>query len=170
MSKAPEKPAASVEVAPVGKSKKKLIIIALAALVLLAVVGGGTAIFLSKKNHPDKEKEHKAEVLKPAVFLPIEPFTVNLQTDVDSSDKYLQVSMTLQVQDDEQVALIKSNMAQVRSRILMLLSSKAAIELTSSEGKELLIEEIVEQLKVPFIPKGEPQKVSSVFFTAFIIQ
>lgn len=168
MSKAPEKPAASAEAAPAGKSKKKLIIMIAVGVLVLAAIGGGAAVFLSKKNHPDKEKEHKAEAMKPPAFLPLEAFTVNLQSD--TGDKYLQVSMTMQVEDEAQVTLIKANMPQVRSRLLMLLSSKDAAELLSAEGKEHLVEEIVEQVKLPFTPKGESQKVIGVFFTAFIIQ
>jgi flagellar FliL protein len=168
MSKAPAKAAPPEDGAPVVKSKKKLIIMIAAAVVLLGVIGGGAAVFLSKKNAPDKEKEHKAEATKPPVFLPLEAFVVNLQND--SGDKYLQVSMTLQVADEEQVNQIKLNNAQIRSRILMLLSSKDAEEILTSEGKEALIEEIIEQVKLPFTPKGSPQKVDGVFFTSFIVQ
>jgi flagellar FliL protein len=166
MSKAPAK-AAAEEAAPGGKSKKKLIIIIAAAVLVLA--GGGAAAFmLLSKKHTDTSKEHKAEPAKAPVFLPLEPFTVNLQSD--GNDKYLQASITLQVPDEEQINLIKLNMPQVRSRLLLLLSSKDASEILTAEGKEKLIEEIVEQINLPFTPKGEPQKVSSVFFTSFVIQ
>lgn len=168
MSKAPAKPAAHAETAPAGKSKKKLIIMIAAGVFLLAGIGGGAAFFLSKKNHPDKDKEHKSEPAKAPVFLPLESFTVNLQSD--SGDKYLQVSMTMQVQDEEQANLIKANMPQVRSRLLMLLSSKDAAELLSVEGKDKLVKDIIDQVKLPFTPKGEPQKVNDVFFTSFIVQ
>lgn len=168
MSKAPEKAALAAETAPVVKSKKKLIIIIAAAVLLLGVIGGGAAVFLSKKNSSAKDKEHKAEPAKAPVFLPLEAFVVNLQSE--TGDKYLQVSMTLQVLDEEQANLLKLNMPQVRSRLLMLLSSKETSEILSSEGKEKLIEEIVEQVKLPFVPKGPSQKVSGVFFTSFVVQ
>ena len=167
MSKAPKKEAAHAEGAPAVKSKKKLIIIIAAAVLVLGGIGGGAAIFLSKKSS-SKEKEHKAEPAKAPVFLALEPFVVNLQSD--TGDKFLQVSMTLQMQDDEQVNLVKSNMPQVRSRLLMLISSKDANEILTSEGKEKLIEEIVAQVSLPFAAKGTPQKISGVFFTSFIIQ
>ena len=168
MSKAPEKAALAAETAPVVKSKKKLIIIIAAVVLLLGVIGGGAAVFLSKKNSSAKDKEHKAEPAKAPVFLPLEAFVVNLQSE--TGDKYLQVSMTLQVLDEEQANLIKLNMPQVRSRLLMLLSSKETTEILSAEGKEQLIEEIVEQVKLPFVPKDPPQKVTGVFFTSFVVQ
>ena len=105
MSKAPVKPAE--EGAPAPKSKKKLIVIIVAAVVLLAVAGGGAFMFLGKKKPSDKKEEHKEEPAKAPVFMPLEPFVVNLQSD--DGDKYLQVQMTLQVADDSQVSLIKAN-------------------------------------------------------------
>lgn len=166
MSKAPEKPAEEGAAAP--KSKKKLIIIIVAAVVLLGAIGGGAMMFLGKKKPSDKKEEHKSEPAKAPVFMPLEPFVVNLQSD--EGDKYLQVQMTLQVEDDAQVNLIKANSPQVRSRLLMLLSSKDATEVLTPEGKQKLIQEIIEQVSLPFVPKGEPQKVSGVFFTSFVVQ
>lgn len=168
MSKAPEKKKEAEAGAPVVKSKKKLIIMIAAAILILGVVGVGAAVFLSKKNSGSKEKEHKAEPAKPSVFVALEPFVVNLQSE--SGDKFLQVSMTLQVPDEEQANLIKLNMPQVRSRLLMLLSSKEATEILAAEGKEQLMEDIVNQIKLPFVAKGTPQKVNGVFFTSFIVQ
>lgn len=162
MSKAPAKPA---DAAPAGKSKKKLIIIIAAAVLLLGGIGGGAAVFLSKKK---PEKEVKAEPTKAPVFLPLEPFVVNLQSEL--GEKYLQVQMTLQVEDEAQVNVIKANLPQVKSRLIMLLSSKNAEGLLTPEGKDELIKEITEQVNLPFVPKGEPQKVSGVFFTSFVVQ
>jgi flagellar FliL protein len=168
MSKAPEKAAPAAEAAPAVKSKKKLIIMISGATLLLAVIGGGAAVFLSKKNPSAKDKEHKEEPAKPPVFLPLEAFVVNLQSE--TGDKYLQITMTLQVPDEEQASLLKLNMPQVRSRLLMLLSSKETTDILTSEGKETLMREIVDQVKIPFSPKGSPQKVVGVFFTSFVIQ
>lgn len=167
MSKAPAPPPPADDAAPVVRSKKKIIVLGVAVVLVLAIIGGGVAFFLSKKS-AHKEAEHKEEPAKAPVFIPMEPFTVNLQSE--AHDKYLQLTMTLQVQDEEQVNLIKGNMPQVRSRLLMLLSSKDAEELMSKEGKDQLVKEIVDQVKMPFTPKGEPQKVTGVFFTSFVIQ
>ena len=164
MSKAPAKPKDEAR-APAGKSKKKLIVIIVAAVVLLGAIGGGAMVFLSGKKAP---KEPKEEVAKAPVFLPMEPFVVNLQSEF--GEKYLQVQMTLQVPDEEQVNLIKANIPQVKSRLIMLLSSKDAEELLTPEGKDNLVKEIIEQVNLPFVPKGASQKVSGVFFTSFVVQ
>lgn len=164
MSKAPAKPQEEAT-APAGKSKKKLIVIIVAATLLLGAAGGGAMFFLSGKKAP---KEPKEEVAKAPLFLPLEPFVVNLQSEF--GEKYLQVQMTLQVADDEQVNLIKANLPQVKSRLIMLLSSKDAEGLLTPEGKDILVKEITEQINLPFSPKGPSQKVSGVFFTSFVVQ
>src|SRR5450830_357307 len=169
MAKAPAKAApAHGEAAPAGKSKKKLIIIIAAAVLVLAGVGGGAAFFLSKKHSGSKEKEEKVEAPKVSAFLPMEPFTVNLQSD--AGDKYLQVTMTLEVEGEEQANLIKANMPQVRSRLLLLLSSKDASEIITADGKKNWYKKLNEKVSQPFAPKGESQKVSGVYFTSFVVQ
>lgn len=172
MSKAPAKPAADGTPPAAGKSKKKLIIIIVVIVLVLGSVGAVAMILLSKKGasakDKDKDKEHQTETVKAPVFLPLEAFVVNLQSD--SGDKYLQVQMTLQVADEAQVTLIKTNMPQVRSRLLMLLSSKDVADILTPQGKDKLITEISAQVNLPFLPTGEPQKVSGVFFTSFVVQ
>ncbi|MEO8599821.1 MAG: flagellar basal body-associated protein FliL, partial [bacterium] len=106
----------------------------------------------------------------PPVFLNIESFTVNLQSESEYGDQYLQIAFTLQVADADQVEIIKLNMPQVRNRILMLLSSKKSSEIASTEGKKQLSNQIVALLNQPFYPQSKPQEVTSVFFTSFIIQ
>jgi flagellar FliL protein len=74
------------------------------------------------------------------------------------------------VQNQKQGELFKANMAKVRSRVLLLLSGKKASEISTVDGKRQLASEIVVALKLPFVDKGEPQQVSDVLYTAFIIQ
>ena len=85
--------------APPKKGKKKLIII-LAAVLLLAGIGGGVAVYMMKKKAAEAaaaeaaseegegagdahakhapKKEKKGDAHAPPVFVPLEPFTVNL--------------------------------------------------------------------------------------------
>ncbi|MFA5172312.1 MAG: flagellar basal body-associated protein FliL [Sulfuriferula sp.] len=166
MSKAPAKPAAGeAEAAPV-KSKKMLFIIIGAVLILVAA--GGAAAYFMSQNSGDHPKEKKHEPAKPPVFVPLDNFTVNLSAD--EGDKYLQVAMTMQVADEAEGEEIKVHMPQVRSRILLLLATQNASELLTEAGKNKLISNIVTEVNKPFDPKGEPNKISGVFFTSFVIQ
>lgn len=152
------------EVAP--KSKKKLIIM-IAAVVLLASGGAGWFLTHQKSDHKKEEAKHEEPAHAP-VFVTLEAFTVNLQPDPD--DKFLQLELSLQVSNPEQAELLKAQMPAVRSRLLMLLTSKTASDISTSEGKHKLSDEIVTEVKKPFSKNAKPQEVTGVFFTSFVIQ
>ncbi len=61
-------------------------------------------------------------------------------------------------------------MPQVRSRLLMVLSSKKASDLLTSEGKRKLTDEIIDQLGEPFSGSGKGPAITDVFYTSFVIQ
>lgn len=159
------KPAGAEEAAPA--SKKKLIIII--AAVLLLAGGGGAAWFFTHQSSDHKKEEVKHE--EPAhapVFVSLETFTVNLQPDPD--EKFLQLEISLQVAKPEEAELLKGQMPAVRNRLLMLLTSKHASEISTSEGKKQLTDEIIAELKKPFSKDAKPQEILGVFFTSFVIQ
>ncbi|WP_323140508.1 flagellar basal body-associated protein FliL [Massilia phyllosphaerae] len=169
-------PKADAAAAPAGGGKSKLIIIVLAAVIVLGLGGGAAWYFMhgsaaeETAEAPKKEKSSKKKKKDehPAEYLAVEPFTVNLQPE--NGDQYLQVAFTLQVDGPEQAELIKTNMAKVRSRVLLLLSGKKASEISTVEGKQQLAGEILAVVKEPFDSHGDEQEVSDVLFTSFIIQ
>lgn len=150
------------------KSKSKLLMIIGAAAVLLAASVGGAWYFLGNKNEAHAETAHAKTAPAPPVFAQMDPFTVNLQAD--DGEQFLQTAFTLQVGSQADVDAIKLYLPQVRSRVLLLLSSKRGAEISTVEGKKKLAEEIIAQLKQPFSPGAQPLNVSDVFFTAFVIQ
>lgn len=165
--KATPKAEAATDAPPKKSGKKMLLLVALAAL-LVGGGGGAAWYFLGHKAEPGAEKHAKAEPPKAPVFLQMEPFVVNLQSD--GTDQFLQCTFTMQVANGEQVDLLKLYMPQIRSRLLLLLTSKRAAELNTGEGKKKLIDEIKATTNLPFSPGGKPQEVSNVFFTSFVIQ
>jgi flagellar FliL protein len=164
------------EAAPTSGGKKKLFIMIGAAVLVLGLGGGAGWYFLhgsaedtaesAKKDHGSSKTKKKD--VHPPEYLAIEPFTVNLQPE--NGDQYLQIAFTLQVDGAEQAEVIKTNMAKVRSRVLLLLSGKKASEINTVEGKQQLAGEILAVVKLPFAEQGEEQAVSDVLFTSFIIQ
>ena len=143
MAKAPPKKEEKAEEAegeeqqPKKKGKLPLII---ALAVLLAAGGGGAWFFMSKGKGDETAHQAKPQPPKPPVFVPLEPFTVNLSAE--QSEQYLQVAATLKVLEQPAADAVKQYMPEVRHRILTLLSSKKAAEITSGEGRERLAEEI----------------------------
>lgn len=152
------------------KSNKKLIMI---VMVVLLLVGGGVAAWLlmgdkgEKHGEPVAEEAHQVEAKEP-VFIKLETFTVNLNPE--EGDKYLQVDITLNATQQSDADTITKYMPQVRNRILMVLTSKLASEITDMGGKQLLSEELTEQINEPYSEGSEPLAVKETFFTSFVIQ
>ena len=116
----------------------------------------------------EKPAHAKPNPAAPPVFSQMDPFTVNLQAD--GGEQFLQTAFTLKVGSQADVDAIKLYLPQVRSRVLLLLSSKRGAEIATVEGKKKLAEEIIEQLTQPLGKGAQPLVVTDVFFTAFVIQ
>lgn len=144
-----------------GKSKKLILI---AAIVMLAAGGGGAGWYFTQK--PKAEGQPEAPVKKaPPVFVNLDSFTVNLA----DQDRFLQVGIVYEVDGSETAEAMKTQMPVIRSRILLLLSSKTVEMLTSVDGKQKLAEELLIEARAPLAPKGE-ETVGKVHFSAFVIQ
>lgn len=157
--------AAPAPAAAGNKSRSKMFII---GAVVLALGGGGWYFMSHKADGPDKAAHAKPNPAAPPVFAQMDPFTVNLQAD--GGEQFLQTAFTLKVGSQADIDAIKLYLPQVRSRVLLLLSSKRGAEIATVEGKQKLAAEIIEQLTQPFAKGAQPLEVSDVFFTAFVIQ
>ncbi|WP_242489795.1 flagellar basal body-associated protein FliL [Noviherbaspirillum cavernae] len=149
----------------------KMILIVVGAILLTLAAAGGAWFFLgaNQNNAPGSPSTAPRAVdNKPPVFMTMETFTVNLQTE--DMAQFLQIGMTMQVADQATADLIKLNMPQVRNRLLLLLSSKKASEILTIDGKKKLAADIIEQAKQPFSPQGAKPEVTDVFFTSFVVQ
>lgn len=142
----PAAPAAPAEGAPAPAKSNKLLIIVIGLLVL--VIAGGAGWVLTKNSAPAEEhaaEVHKPDPVKEPMFIPLgEKFTVNLQRE--EGDQYLQAGITLKVLDPALDPKIKAAMPEIRSKLLFLLSSKKPSELVTSEGKTLLVEQVIAEV------------------------
>ena len=66
--------------------------------------------------------------------------------------------------------LIKLHMPEVRNRVLLLLSSKAASQIAAVDGKKKLAAELLAEINQPFSERQPEHAVESVLFTSFVIQ
>lgn len=176
---------------PPKKSKKLLIIIL--AVVLVLVIGGGAAAFMLMKGDDHaadedeeevaaetakpKKKDKKKDAHAPPVFVNLDAFTVNLIPE--TGDQYLQVALSLELEDATADPTLKALMPKIRNNITLLLSSKKASELLPKEGKETLAEALKDEINSVIEPPTKNKKgevtapdgpVKSVLFTSFIIQ
>ena len=174
------KPDAEVKEAAAPKKSKKLLIIIVIAFLLLLLVGGAAAFFLMSGGEPADGEEGevatetaKAEKKKDAkeaipVFVAMEAFTVNL--DQDAGGQYLQVVISLEVEDAHMGDKIKTYTPKLRNNVIRLLSGKKATELITKEGKETLASEIRTLMNEVLEPDAKEGPVKEVLFTSFIIQ
>lgn len=151
---------------PAVNTKKKIIIIAIAIALLIACAGAAWYFFMQDKQVQKTEPKH--EVSQVPVFINLDTFTVNLQGDPE--EKFLQLDVSLQVPNAEVAELFKGQMPAVRNRLLMLLSSKNATEISTPEGKKQLSDEIAMAVKTRFSANAKDQEVLGIFFTSFVIQ
>ena len=136
------------------KSKKKLfLIIGVVAVLLLGLAGGGAVFYMKKKAAAEAEalaeaeadgtaapKVQKRDRKAKSAFVALDTFTVNL-ADRDA-DRYAQVQLSLELNDEGAAQLIKNFMPVIRNNILLVLSHKMAAELLEKDGKIKLSEEI----------------------------
>lgn len=129
--------------APAKKSKMPLMIV---AAVLIAAGAGGGAWFFAAKGSPDPTAAAEAQrksALRSRVFLPLDPFTVNLADTRET--RMAQVAVVFEVENQGLADDIKAVMPRVRDRILTIVSSKQARELLSVDGKTQLTNQIADE-------------------------
>lgn len=127
-------------------------------LYLIFILGMGCMAFSAKAY----EKTAAAEGTSVAK---LEAFTVNLA----GFERYLQTTISLQVQSPEIALKVKEWMPKIRHEMIMILSSKDSSEIQSLQGKKDLIEKIKENLNQVLKAKDNAA-ITDVFFETFVIQ
>src|SRR5262245_8118929 len=147
--------------------KKGLLLFSFATVVILgaggvvALVGGG-----GQAGHGAGGTVAEADDALPGV-VPPEPFVLNLADPEGHS--HVRVSKGIGLDSAvaaERLATEALQLARVRDRVLLSLSSKTAGEITSFEGKETLRAE----LKRAIAPLFTEARVVDVYFTEFLVQ
>ncbi|WP_126444201.1 flagellar basal body-associated FliL family protein [Sulfuricystis multivorans] len=179
----------------VPKKKSKLLMITLIAVLVLVLGGGGAAFFLMKKKAADEEaadegdeppaktvkakKKKKDDHGTPPAFAKLDPFVVKLQAE--QQEAYVQAVPELKLIDPHVADQIKNFMPEIRHKVLLILASKKASELSTPEGMQILANQIRESINATLEGgKPDPAKekadtneegpVIAVFFSSLIVQ
>lgn len=150
-----------------GGNTLKIIIAAVVLIIIAAAV-----YLLVFKEDPDAEAEGIVEevvIAPPPIFVKVGPMTVNLVNE-RLGPQLLYTSLTLKVANSATEEILNVHMPEVHSRILLLLSSKKASELTTPEGKTILAEQVLATLNIPLTEPQTDFGIDSVLFTDFIVQ
>ena len=156
-------------------SKKAMIMALVGVVLLLAMMGGGFFMMWQKMNASlaqiqganDKDGKAKAakeeeEVIRPTHKL--ETLIVNLADQ--GGKRYLRVTMELELSGPEVLEEIPKKLPQLRDTILMVLPSKQYAEISTTEGKIALRDELIAKINT-LLKKGT---VTTIFFTEFVVQ
>jgi flagellar FliL protein len=161
-------PASAATAAPAAKPSRspKLLIIVLGVVTLCALAGGGYFYLASTKKTEAAEPAPK--VAEKPIFVALEPFTVNLQSE--GRARFLHVGIALKVKDEKAKAQVVEFMPELRSRVLLLLSNRQPESLVTTEDKSKLAEEIRTAINAPLSADLAPQGITGVSFNTFVVQ
>ena len=185
--------AAATDASSEAKPKSKKLLFILIGVVVLALAGAGGAFFILKKNTAEHEDGAEEEAVvehaapppgTPPTFLPLDSMVVNLADR--GGNRFVQLAITLQVQDVATSDAIKLYMPSIRNGILMLVSQLTADEILKPEGKEKLSQDIIEEVSATMgyqiddhdedtskkkkRRRAPPNPLQGVLFSSFIVQ
>ena len=151
--------------------KKRLIIIGSISVVVIAIA---VSVFLFMRGRGEEgedsaeagveKKQETGDAKKLPAIYPLEPFIVNISDGQNL--RYLKIKLEFEISNAETKAEIDPLQAPLRDAILVLLSGKHMEEITSTEGKNKLRNEVM-AIVGKTVPPG---KISRVYFTDFVVQ
>jgi len=154
------------------KVKKPLVIVG--GLILFMTCGVVAIFFLAPELIPDSIdvfglKPQSEEAKKPpkdmkGYLYTMDPFVVNLANP--DLPRYLKVKIELESQESKPNEEFDKRQPQIRDTILLILTGKTSKEISDSEGKTRLKQEIL--LKVNQSLRGV--KIKAIYFTEFVVQ
>ena len=171
--KSPKTTAPTPEVPPSPTGSKSYFLIILVVINMIVVLGVGFMLWKNSQKPTStleqviegtpKDNIADQQVLEEVgKVIPLETFIVNLAGS--KGRKVLKVNMELEIKGQDIIQEIDNRKAQIRDFIIIILSSKTYDEVSTKEGKDLLRNEIKDQVN-SFLSKG---KIINVYFTELI--
>ncbi len=165
-------------------SKKMLIIIIAAFVLVMGMMGGGFFIMwkqmsaaVAQVQQNGGQGDNGANEVPPedqevtlGPLYKLDTMIVNLADQ--GGKRYLRVTMEMElkvadeVEPPEFVEEIEMRLPQLRDTILMILPSKQYADISTTQGKIALRDEIIAQLN-GYLKKGQ---INTIYFTEFVVQ
>jgi len=170
----------SLEIEETGKSKKKLIIII--AVVLLTVGGIAGYFLMSGSDEPvetlneevtlseeaPKASGSSAEIGSALYVAMPRPFTFNVPGS--SRDRIVQIKVQLLVRGEVNEETAKKHIPLIEGKLLSVLATTTADELSTSAGKETLRFSALEAVQAALVEVEGSKVIERVLFTGFVMQ
>ncbi|MBV9550724.1 MAG: flagellar basal body-associated FliL family protein [Alphaproteobacteria bacterium] len=150
-----------------GLLSKKMLLIAVPVLLLVLGGGGAGAYFFLLKKDPAKEaKTEEASLTPPTVaFSDLDKLTVNIQ-GADATPAYLQLSVSLELENDEQKKAMESLMPRIKDQFQAYLRELRLEDLKGSSGVLRLKQELLRRVNVA----AAPYHVRDVLLKEMLVQ
>ena len=160
------------------KASKPTLFIILSIVNMLVVIGVGVLLYLGRQKEAsqptieqvvqgeaealkEKGKEKEEEEIKTQI-IPLGTFIVNLSGS--RGRKVIKVNMEFELQGKKILDEVDKRKAQIRDTVIILLSSKTYAEVSQTEGKNYLRDEIKDVVNA-FLNQGQ---ITKVYFTDFV--
>jgi flagellar FliL protein len=154
-------------------SNKVLLLLIGVLMIFMLGMGGGLFMMWNKLSAMSAQSSANAgeqPVQAATLEHPLGPifalktFIVNLADK--GGNRYLRITMDLELGNPDLESEIKKRLPQVRDSILMILPSKRFADISPMAGKIALRDEILETLN-GFLTQGE---ISNIYFKEFVVQ
>jgi flagellar FliL protein len=154
-------------------SNKILVLLIGVMMLLMLGLGGGLFMMwnqMSALNDQStanaSEQSGQGESIEQSLgpIFSLETFIVNLADK--GGNRYLRVTMDLELGDPELEKELNKKLPQVRNSLLMILPSKRFDDISTVQGKMALRDEILETLN-GFLAQG---KITNIYFKEFVVQ
>jgi len=136
--------------------------------VQLGVGAQGQAAMLTGRAQETPVIAMPAQPVPAPLFVPLAPFTATVEDQ--ESERILRVGITLRVAEEQTRTRIEKYLPEVRSRVLMVLSSQTPQSVRTPQGKADMAQAIMSAINQPFAPIPDGQHVTDVLFTEFVVQ
>ncbi|MBX3631133.1 MAG: flagellar basal body-associated protein FliL [Nitrosomonas sp.] len=146
--------------------KKGLMVMILVTVLAISAGAGGAWFFMQGQQESEYEPARPKKI--PTAFKELDIFTINLQPE--ERNQYLQVGLTVKIRDTDVSVEIDKQMPEIRNRILLLLTSKTAADISSLAGKQQLSTEILDEVRKTLDSGMLREEVLDVLFTSFVVQ
>jgi flagellar FliL protein len=156
-------------------SNKVMIIILGVVVLMMGMMGAGFFMLWSKmsatvaqvQNAEGSEQTQREEAEKEASIGPLYKMDTLIVNLADQGGKrYLRVTMELELSSAEVQEEIEKRMPQLRDAILMILPTKQYVDISSTQGKIALRDEILNKMN-SYLKKGS---IATIYFTEFVVQ
>lgn len=117
----------------------------------------------------DAHAAAKVSSAAPPQYISLDPpFIVNFEDQ--GMLRYLQIGVTVMTRDHAAADAVNNNMPPIRNNLIMLFASQKGADLGSSEGREKLRSQALEEIQSIIRKETGQPGVQAVYFTNFVMQ